>query len=40
MFQSGQSAVHLASMGGHTETLKVLMEKAAQLDLQDQVIRE
>ena len=35
--QKGQSAVHLASMGGHTETLKVLIEKAPQLNLQDQV---
>ena len=37
-FQSGQSAVHLASVGGHTETLKVLIEKQPQLNLQDQVM--
>ena len=35
--QKGQSAVHLAGVGGHTETLKVLVEKAPQLNLQDQV---
>ena len=35
--QDGQSAVHLASVGDHTETLKVLIEKAPQLNLQDQV---
>ena len=29
--------VHLASVGGHTETLKVLIEKTPQLNLQDQV---
>ena len=38
--QKGQSAVHLASVGGHTETLKVLIEKAPQLNLQDQVTCE
>ena len=35
--QEGQSALHLASEGGHTQTVAVLLEKGAQLNLQDRV---
>ena len=35
--QRGMSGIHLASEGGHVETVKVLLDRSAQLDLQDEV---
>ena len=35
--QRGRSGVHLASEGCYVETVKVLLERSPQLDLQDEV---
>ena len=35
--QEGQSPLQLACMGGHGETVKLLLEKKAHVDLPDEV---
>ena len=38
--QQGKSPLHLACMGGHRETVNLLLEKKAHMDLPDEVRRE